>query len=175
MWLAVALVALAAALSLGPGVVAQGPPPSLPLPEMQRLSKFYVGTWNFTETYPTGATNTGVYTSELGPGGNSIINRFRSKGPSGDVEGVLVMTWDPAAKAYKSYVLTSDSPGALIQTGQWEGESLVFRGEMTMGSSKIALRNTTMLRPDGTLVSEQASSRNGGPETLVVRVEAVRK
>jgi len=55
--------------------------PALPLPEMQRLSKLYAGTWEYTETYPkSGAVNTGVYTSEPGPGGNSIFNRFHSKG-----------------------------------------------------------------------------------------------
>src|SRR5271165_767768 len=80
--------------------------PSLPLPEMQRLSKLYVGTWTYTETYaksafyPNGGMNTGLYTSELGPGGNSIINHFHSKGPVGEFEGVMVMTWDPKEKAY---------------------------------------------------------------------------
>jgi hypothetical protein len=62
--------------------------PALPLPEMQRLSKLYSGTWEYTETYPkSGAVNTGVYTSEPGPGGNSIFNRFHSKGPAGEFEG----------------------------------------------------------------------------------------
>jgi hypothetical protein len=80
-------------------------PPTLPLPEMQRLSKLYVGTWTYTETYPksalypNGGVNTGVYTSELGPGGNSIINPFHSKGPVGEFEGVTVMTWDPKEKS----------------------------------------------------------------------------
>src|SRR5690348_12315619 len=43
-------------------------PPTLPLAEMQRLSKLYVGTWTYTETYPksasspNGGVNTGVYT-----------------------------------------------------------------------------------------------------------------
>jgi hypothetical protein len=80
-------------------------PPTLPLPEMQRLSKLYAGTWTYTETYPksafspNGGVSTGVYTSELGPGGNSIINHFHSKGPVGEFEGVMVMTWDPKEKA----------------------------------------------------------------------------
>jgi len=51
--------------------------------EMERL-KFYVGEWSYTETYgktpfyPTGGKNTGVYSSKLGPGGNSLINSFHS-------------------------------------------------------------------------------------------------
>ncbi len=67
-------------------------------PEMARLKKFYLGDWQYTETYPKspaapqGGVNTGVYTSELGPGGNSLVNHFHSQGPVGDFEGLLIMT-----------------------------------------------------------------------------------
>jgi hypothetical protein len=67
--------------------------------EMERL-KFYLGEWDYTETYPksafapNGGKNTGVYTSKLGPGGQSLINSFHSQGPVGDFEGLLVMTWE---------------------------------------------------------------------------------
>src|SRR6266487_5372372 len=71
--------------------------------EMERL-KFYLGEWDYTETYPNGAKNTGVYTSKPGPGGNSLINTFHSQGPVGDFEGLLVMTWDAKEKMYKEYV-----------------------------------------------------------------------
>jgi hypothetical protein len=53
-------------------------------PEMNRLKKLYLGTWDYTETYektpfyPQGGSDTGVYTSELGPGGNSIVNQFQA-------------------------------------------------------------------------------------------------
>lgn len=60
-------------------------------PEMEKL-KFYLGEWNYTGTYPNGKQNTGVYTSKLGPGGNSLINTFHSQGPVGDFEGLLVIT-----------------------------------------------------------------------------------
>src|SRR5260221_47107 len=74
----------------------------------ERLQKMYVGPWDYTETYaktamsPDGGSGAGVYTSELGPGGNSILNRFHSKGNAGDYDGMLVMTWDPNEKAYKN-------------------------------------------------------------------------
>src|SRR5580698_10239236 len=61
--------------------------------EMQRLN-FYLGEWEYTETYRKGAKNSGVYTSKLGPGGNSLINGFHSQGPAGDFEGLLGITWD---------------------------------------------------------------------------------
>ena len=66
--------------------------------EMGRL-KFYLGEWDYTETYPKGGKNMGVYTGKLGPGGNSLINTFHSQGPVGDFEGLLVLTWDAKRKS----------------------------------------------------------------------------
>jgi len=155
--------------------------PASPLPEMQRLSKLYVGIWTYTETYPksasspNGAVNTGIYTSELGPGGNSIINRFHSKGPVGEFEGVIVMTWDPKEKAYKAYVFGDSFPAALVETGQWENNFLVYRAELSVGSMKLALRTATKFLDGGKLTSDAFSSTNGSPETLLVHVEAVKK
>ena len=156
-------------------------PPSLPLSEMQRLSKLYVGTWTYTETYaksafyPNGGMNTGLYTSELGPGGNSIINHFHSKGPVGEFEGVMVMAWDPKEKAYKAYVFGDSFPAAVVETGQWESDVLVYRAEFSVGGTTLALRNATKILDGGRLASDEFSSANGSPETLVVHVEAVKK
>jgi len=99
------LLAVFAPLVFRNAAAQEGKPPALPLPEMQKLSKLYVGTWTFTETYPkspmapNGGENTGIYTSELGPGGNSIFNHFHSKGPVGEFDGTIVMTWDPKEKS----------------------------------------------------------------------------
>src|SRR5579863_10109039 len=76
-------------------------------PEMQRLN-FYLGEWDYTETYSKGGVNTGVYTSKLGPGGMSLVNTFHSQGPAGDFEGLLIITWDAKEKAYKTYVFGND-------------------------------------------------------------------
>jgi hypothetical protein len=106
--------------------------------EMGRL-KFYLGEWEYTETYPksgfspNGGKNTGVYTSKLGPGGNSLINTFHSQGPVGDFEGLLVMTWDAREKAYKAYAFGNDFPGALVETGAFEGDALIYRSEFSHG------------------------------------------
>ena len=145
--------------------------------EMERL-KFYLGEWDYTETYPkspfspNGGKNTGVYTSTLGPGGNSLINTFHSQGPVGDFEGLLVMTWDPKEKAYKAYVFGNDFPGAIVETGQFEGDALVFRLEFSTGGAATKLRNVTRVTGPGTLVSEEYMAMKDAPETLLVRVEA---
>src|SRR6267378_5729811 len=148
--------------------------------EMERL-KFYLGEWDYTETYPksasypSGGKNTGVYTSNLGPGGNSLINAFHSQGPVGDFEGLLVITWDAREKAYKAYVFGNDFPGALVETGQFEGDALVFRSEFPMEGAAIKLRNVTRVSGPGALVSEQFMAMKDAPEKLLVHVEAAKR
>lgn len=176
------LVSSALLFSLNKSSAAQeGKPPSLPAPEMQKLSKLYVGTWTYTETYPkspmapNGGTNTGIYTSELGPGGNSIFNHFHSKGPVGEFDGTIVMTWDPKENTYKAYIFGNSFPGAFIETGKWDGDKLVYTGEFSMEAMKFALRNETRFLEGGKLTSDEFSSANGAPEKLLVHVEAAKK
>jgi hypothetical protein len=151
-------------------------------PEMDRLIKLYRGTWEYTETYskspafPNGGENTGSYTSELGPGGMSIVNRFHSKGPAGDFEGLLVMTWDAKEKAYKAYVFGNDFPGALVETGQFEGETLIFRATFSMGEKSIQIRNETRVDAKGVLTSDEylGVPAPGAKEIPFVHVVATR-
>jgi hypothetical protein len=148
--------------------------------EMDRL-KFYLGEWEYTETYPksafspNGGKNTGVYTSKLGPGGNSLINTFRSQGPVGDFEGLLVMTWDAREKAYKAYAFGNDFPGALVETGTFEGDALVFRSEFPAEGATLKLRNVTRLTAPGKIESEEYMAMKDAPESLLVRVEAKKR
>ena len=148
--------------------------------EMERL-KFYLGEWDYTETYPksafapNGGKNTGVYISKLGPGGNSLINSFHSQGPIGDFEGLLVMTWDAKEKAYKAYVFGNGFPGAVVETGQFEGDALVYRSEFSAGGATMKLRNATRITGPGTMVSEEFMAMKDAPESLLVRVEARKK
>jgi hypothetical protein len=148
--------------------------------EVERL-KFYLGEWDYTEIYakskelPDGGQDTGVYTSKLGPGGNSLVNTFHTQGPFGDFEGLLILTWDPKEKAYKQYGFANDFAGAIVETGQFEGDALVFRGEFSMGATKVALRNSTRLVAPGKIVSEDFTSANGAPEKLFLRLDATKR
>jgi len=149
-------------------------------PEMDRL-KFYLGEWDYTETYPksgmypNGAKNTGVYTSKRGPGGNSLVNGFHSQGPAGNFEAVLIMTWDPKEKAYKEYIFGDGFPGAVVGTGRFEGDALVYRIEFSAGGTTYKLRNVTRVVGTGKLVSEEYSQSGDAPETLFVRVESTKR
>jgi hypothetical protein len=149
--------------------------------EMDRLKKLYLGSWDYTETYsktpfyPQGGSDTGVYTSESGPGGNSIVNRFHSHGAVGDFEGLLVITWDPREKAYKSYVFGKEFPGCIVQTGQFEGDALVFRSDFAVEGVNMKLRNVTRVSAAGKIVSEEYIAKEGSTEVLMVRVDATRR
>jgi hypothetical protein len=148
--------------------------------EMDRL-KFYLGEWDYTETYPksaftpNGGKNTGAYTSKLGPGGNSLINTFHSQGPVGDFEGLLVMTWAPKEKAYKAYVFGNDFPGAVVESGQFEEGALVFRSEFSAAGATMKLRNVTRVTAPGKLVSEEYMAMKDAPESLLVSVDAKKR
>lgn len=150
------------------------------IPEMDRL-KFYLGEWDYTETYPKsamysdGGKNTGLYTSKLGPGGNSLVNGFHSRGPAGDFEGLLVMTWDPKERVYKAYLFADAVPGAIVETGQFEGDDLVFRSVFTAGGATMKLKNITRVVAPGKLVSEEFMQIKDAPESLFVRVEATKR
>ena len=168
-------LALGLAVGLNFAPITNGAAAPGPAPEMERLQKFYLGTWEYTETYGTGAVNTGVYTSELGPGGNSLINRFHSQGPVGDFEGLLVMTWDPREKAYKSYIFGNDFPGALVTTGNFEGDALVFRGVIETPKAKMEIHNRSSIDERGMMKSEEFVAKPGNPEALLVTVNAKRK
>ncbi|HEY6270253.1 MAG TPA: DUF1579 family protein [Candidatus Acidoferrum sp.] len=148
--------------------------------EMERL-KFYLGDWDYTETYPksafspNGGKNTGVYSSKLGPGGQSLVNSFHSQGPVGDFEGLIVMTWDAREKAYKAYVFGNGIPGAVVETGQFEGDALVYRFEFPAEGGSVKLRNVTRVTGPGTLVSEEFMTMKDAPETLFVHVDAKKR
>ena len=150
-------------------------------PEMDRLKKIYLGSWDYSETYPKtafypqGGTGTGVYTSELGPGGNSIVNRFHSHGATGDFEGLLVMTWDTKESAYKSYVFGDGFPGCVVQTGKFEDDALVFRSEFSAEGTTVKLRNVTHVSAAGKIVSEEYISAGGAPEVLMLTVDAKKR
>lgn len=151
-----------------------------PAPEMECL-KPYLGEWDYTESYekspafPNGGKNTGVYTSKLGPGGNSLVNHFHSQGPVGDFEGLIVMTWDPKEKAYKAYTFGNGFPGAIIETGQFERDALVFRTEFSMGGATVKLRNVTHFLDSGKFAAEEYATKPGGPETLALRVDGKKR
>ena len=104
-----------------------------------------------------------------------MINTFHSQGPAGDFEGLLVMTWDAREKAYKAYVFGNGFPGALVETGQFEGDALVYRSGFSIEGATLKLRNVRRLVAPGKMESDEYSAMKDAPETLLVHVEAKKR
>ena len=113
----VVIVVLALALPC----LAQAQPPE-PGPEVQRLG-FFVGTWK---------SDTHTVTYEWFTGGFSLIGRVENTGPEGKSSELRILTYDPDAKEYTQYRITSTGPGGTLTrsrdtvTGntwlsQWDG------------------------------------------------------
>src|SRR5262249_15974182 len=113
--------------------------------------------------------------SKAGPGGNSLLNSFHSRGPAGESEGMLIFTWDAEAKGYKAFILAGDFAGALLENGQFDGDKLTLTGELPAGARKMKIRNVTSKPAPDSLVSEEYVAAPDGAERLIVKVEAKRR
>jgi len=72
-------------------------------------------------------------------------------------------------------VFGNDFPGALVETGQFEGDALVYRSGFQAEGATLKLRNVTRVTAPGTLVSEEYMAMKDAPETLLVRVDAKKR
>jgi hypothetical protein len=98
---------------------AQTAPPK-PGPEIQRLG-YFVGTWT---------TDTETVTYEWFTGGYSLIGRVENTGAEEKSSELRIMTYDPNAKDYTQYRVTSLGPGGTLSRmtvagntwlAQWDG------------------------------------------------------
>jgi hypothetical protein len=157
----------------GTGEIAAGP-------EMDRL-KFYIGDWGYSEEYPkselfpNGGHNTGHWAAQSGPSGLSVINAFASYGGGDNYQGMEVMMWDPKAKVYRDHALWYDSSDHWVFTGNFEGETLVYRGEFDFLGKHIKFRSETRPISGGGFTLTEYSSVNGGPEQLMLVGRAEKK
>jgi hypothetical protein len=121
-----------------------------PSPEIQKLIKSFSGRFKVTgkildETWaPGGDTGSGTEMVKKGPGGFTAISEakmtFKKMGP---MTGHGVLWWDDGKKAYQG--MWCDSWGPTCQPsgdGKWDGDKLVFNGEMMMGPAPMKIRQT---------------------------------
>ncbi len=152
--------------------------PPKPAAEMKALSDL-VGTWNTDEKFeasqfmPAG-TATGVNTTRLGPGGHSLLMEIRSKGTLGAFAGHGIISWDPNEKAYKFAWADSMTPGIMLETGHKEGDSLVFKGEVTMMGKKYPVKDVIS---DATPTSYTLTSymNDGSGEKKMMTIKATKQ
>ncbi len=104
--LLITVVLLLSASCFASGQQATSPPPK-PGPEVQRLG-YFVGTWK---------TEDETVTWEWFAGGFSLIGRVENSGPGGKSNELRIMTYDPDAKTYSQYRVTSMGPGGKLTAG----------------------------------------------------------
>ena len=153
-----------------------------PSPEIQKLIKALAGTWSVSEKtepsefMPQGGSGSGTDTVKAGPGGNSLVRDYRSKGPMGSFTGHSIIYWDPKRQVYGSVWCDSMSPeGCDGATGKWEGDDLVFNAEGEMMGKKIREKWAyTDIKPDSHTFYID-SSMDGGPMKRSLTITYTRK
>jgi Protein of unknown function (DUF1579) len=163
-----------------PDAAEQKPAKPEPGPEMDRL-KFLRGYWHYSSVYerssfyPNGGKGTGTYISSDGPGGFSLIVEFQGTTPDGREVGHEVITWDPKEHAYKSYVFGNTTPGCVIQTGHWDGNTLIFNAELEFNGDKLHLETAITATSDDTITIVDKASSGEAPLQTTVTLKATRE
>jgi hypothetical protein len=129
-------------------------PYAAPAPEMRRITAL-LGRWTGRQSwreplrykrgkyegYP-GEEGHAVRSVEEGPGGLSLVWVEEGRGPMGAYEARGLLSWDPAAKAFRFDSVHSLIPGIQRLAGAFEDGALVFRGDDFSTGEKRALRVT---------------------------------
>jgi len=106
--LLVIMVMLVLAAPYLPSGQPQTAPPPKPGPEVSRLGSL-VGTWK---------TDTGEkVTYEWFDGGFSVVGHVENSGPEGKSTELRIITYNPDAKTYSQYRITSTGPGGTLRSG----------------------------------------------------------
>jgi hypothetical protein len=151
-----------------------------PGPEMDQL-KFLRGYWHYTSVfeksafYTNGGKGAGTYITSEGPGGFSQIVEFQGTTPDGREVGHEVITWDAKEHAYKSYLFGNDFPGCVIQTGHWDGSTLVFDVDVEMNGEKLHLNTLITATSDNTVMIVDRAASGDAPLQTTVTMKATRE
>ena len=134
-----------------------------------------VSKYEKTPLFPNGGEAKGTYAGKWGPGRFSVVADFGATGgPEGAIQGHEVITWDEKAKAYKQFIFGNNFPGAFQATGRWEGEKLVFEGELEFGGTLMRFRNEATTDADGSVTMRESYSAGDSPRVLMITTRGVK-
>ena len=160
------LLATTLLATIAPALQAAEAPPK-PAAEMANL-KVFDGSWTCEGTAspgpmgPGGAMK-GAVTSQTDFGGYWQSGTVKSTGGGmpGTMEGRFHMTYDSGAKQY--VLLWLDNTGAWSQSTSkgWEGDKMVFSGEMNWGGQKMQTRDSFVKSADGSLRHDWEAQLDG--------------
>jgi hypothetical protein len=119
-------------------------------PEMQRLARALVGTWNATETFerneshPNGAGRKGTAEISVGTGGTTLIEDYHTDGSAGKLDFLAVIWWDQETKLYGFFTCGNGHTTACRTRGtaRWDRDSFVNEYDLEIKGSKTKWRDS---------------------------------
>jgi len=166
------ILSAAALLAVAPFASAQGADHAAmptPAPEMAQLA-YFQGEWTCQGTMlpsPMGpggpSTGTVAIHSDLGGFWQSGRVRMTTEGMP-PMEGMFHATFDPAAKQYVMLWVDSMGGWARSTSKGWEGDTLVYEGEMNMGG-EAAMGRDSFTRVDETTMKHGMAMQVAGKWT----------
>jgi hypothetical protein len=156
---------------------AQMPTPQ-PAPENKALD-YFLGTWTMEgEIKPSpfgpGGKMSGAETCER-LGAFHLVCRSKGTGPMGSMEGVAIMSWDAASKAYTYYAANSMMPDAEFAKGVRKGRDWLWSSEANIGGQKIQSSFTVMEQGANAYGMKWETTAPGGGRTTIMEARATRK
>lgn len=157
----VVLVLALACLTFGQ---TQTAPPPKPGPEIQRLGHL-IGTWR---------TETETVTYEWFAGGFSVIGHVENSGPEGKSSELRILTYDPDAKDYTQYRVTSVGPGGELSRMTVSGNTWLSQWDGTENGKPAKYRFSIVEVSPTSLTAKLEVSVADGPWTVTYETKGVK-
>jgi hypothetical protein len=157
----VVLVLALACLAFGQ---TQTAPPPKPGPEIQRLGHL-IGTWK---------TETETVTYEWFTGGFSVIGHVENSGPEGKSSELRIITYDPDAKDYTQYRVTSMAPGGTLSRMTVTGNTWLAQWDSTENGKPAKYRFSIVEVTPTSSTAKLEVSVADGPWTVTFETKAVK-
>ena len=143
---------------------AQTSPPPKPGPEVRRLGS-WVGTWK---------TDTETVTWEWFKGGFSLIGHVENSGPEGKSSELRIVTYDPDAKDYTQYRVTSMGPGGTLGHMTVSGNTWRTQWDGTEDGKPAKYRFSIVEVTPNSSTAKLEVSVAGGPWTVTFETKAAK-
>ena len=147
-----------------------------PAPEIANALRM-VGTWSATVKNepspwnPKGSTDKGTMVMSKGPGGLSVNQDFRSKGPMGPYQGHAIIYWDTIANRQSS-VYCDNVSGCVFGVTKMDGSNKwSTEMEQEFQGKKMKMVSHGTIVDENTMHEEFSQSIDGGPTNRLMTVD----
>ena len=143
LFLAVEIALVWFAVGLGLAQAPSGPP--TPGPEHQKMA-YFAGKWDIEgdmkpSSFGPGGKFTTKQSCEWFAGNFALVCHSDTSMPTGSVQGLSILAWDPNAKTY-TYFSTNSSGQGGFSRGTVEGDTWTWNNETKMNGKPVVVRFT---------------------------------